>query len=799
MIDLRVLAKHGVTPEKLKALFTSEKPSEKVEACIKRVSERSQDGLSNSFRNYKVFYAIDQAWDTPFLQTTATLVRVLADSDQTKEHTIKAIKDWGLTHLMTDEVDPKTNKPTGRKRLNSPVFTGVLVPLVRAYVTIRAATITNDRMLNPLFKYEPLKSTPTNRARCELVTDRIQTMSVQYGYADTMRQAILKQLIYGTQLQFIQEEWHSEEQLNDSGDAYTVKEGLRYHLPHPTRAYVDGSYPLSSLNTDCGCEFAGYWRVRRFGDVRRNGKLWNTDKIAFSNSNLRRDQASFFNTVYGSCVLNYPQDLAAWSGLDRESNQQTRFYSSTFDDAAVTMTEHFEKLIPKEDGLGDYPYPVWFRFVLASEGTILYAAPLPDKPAMAWQYDPDESRSMNASLALETLPFQDEVSNLLTQTLISVRQNLTNITFVDDHVVEDDWLRLIENPGEAHYRKLNLVRINSRRLQAGQNDIRNAFGSVRFPQLDVTATINAINVVLNILERVLVMSAQEAAAAASHELREVEAQQIARSTSTRLAYTSSMSDRAIDAWKQQLYAYMMAYGDEDVLLQFPADLVAGEEQLATLGFKIKDKSADRSGKHLVEGKKTALQLEYFASTRDGNQRTNNIAMANAMVQMLASVLSNAMMQEAIGADQAISLMNKILEQMGVPRDFILRSKLPEGAAPGQQQEQVKEQLLAMAEQFKQFTMQNSQAVLQKVDETVKTIGATIQQLAQRTQQGEQAIGQLTQQNQENQLAIAKITEILQNSPQLHDSTPIIAGAGPGNPEGPGMAGPAGMPSPPPLA
>lgn len=764
MVSLTQLAKHGITEEKLKELFTSvEYPlsgsvtpgKEKITKLAQRVRTRTQDGILNNFKMYKPYFAIDRAWDVPFRQISPTLMGALADGNFDQETLLSCAKDWGLTHMLQEKIDPKTGKETGEKYLSLPTFFSVFVPLVRAYVTIRAARLTQDRDLYPHFKFEPLKSDPINRARCEIITDRIEAMVTQMGLRDIGKQAILRMLIYGVQMMFIQEEWFKEEQLNEEGETYVSKEGLRYHLPHPTRTYYDRAQPLSSINTDTGMEYLGYWRVRRFRDVRLNMKLWNQDRIAYNSVDLRRDNAIFFNTVYSTCTLQFPQSLSKFEDLDRESDMQHKFYTSDFDDSALVLNEHFEKIIPEDDGIGTYKYPVWFRFVTGGDGTILYAAPLPDTPAVYLGYDPEESRSMQSSLALEVLPFQDQISNLLTQALLSVRQNLSNLTFVDQDIVDEKSLKTIENAGEAMFRKLNFLRFSGRKTRAAQQDVRYAFGSVRFPQLDVPQILGAINAVLAVLERVLVMSAQEIAGQATHEQSKEEIVNVKASTSTRLGYTGMGVDRGWEAWKRQLYSFLMAFGSPDVYAHLSHDPEYTPELLGVLGFTVVNKAKRLDSKHLVSGKKAMLQVEYFASTRDGAQRVNDTALAQAMLQMLGNALQNPMVAQAIGPEQSILLLNKVLEEMGLPEDFKLQA-IPPQAPSDEQQKWLQAQLMELSKQVKEFVTKGQA-------ETIKKFSDSTKQLIEQVR----AVGS---DNKDNKLAIAKIIDFLHSQPKIENDS-----------------------------
>jgi hypothetical protein len=506
MVDLKVLAKHGLTDETLRNWLAGDpkanlsttyqykivpefgiqpkarigtNPQEMVDVAeaqkeqddfnrrvgmCNRIRSRVQEGMSRNLVDFKHYYVLDKAWDAPFYQITPTLVSTFVDSNPNNEQVYKAAETWGLTSLITEKPDPKS-PGKNIKSFNIPTFFNILVPLVKSYVTIRWSKIMNDRRLTPFFKFEPAKYTTENALKCDVITDRIQMMSNQYGYFDVMKQAVFKMLHYGQVFMYPREEWHSEQQFrfatkedveanlkkpdpNNAQNAdgipvvegeeiaVTTREGIRYQLPHPTRCYYDIAHGPSTLNYDSGAEYSGYWQIVRYRDV-VNGNFWNKDRIALGSMDIVGQNPLFFQTVYSACQLKTPCERnpeppkpdgamgAATMGvgtgpLDREKQIGALYYGTEYMDQGVLITNHYEKLVPKDNGLGTYPFPVWFRFVLAGDGcTILYAAPLPYNPTLYAGYDADESRLKNASMSLEVLPFQDHFGNMLTQTILN--------------------------------------------------------------------------------------------------------------------------------------------------------------------------------------------------------------------------------------------------------------------------------------------------------------------------------------------------------------------------------------------
>ena len=744
MIDLDILKDRGYSQEKMRSVFSAEEKPEQIEKLIGRMRNRIQEGVSRSLRDHKLYYALDLAWNAPLRQISPTLLHSLVSKKGDDKSVAEALDSWGVSHLIEDHVSAKGETT---QALNLPRFYQIFVPLVKAYVTIRWARIFNDRNLVPLFKYEPHKSTQQNRVKGEIVTDRVQIISQQYDYSSVLSQSIFQMLHYGYCLQFPKESWHSEKQTvrdedGEEKEVYT-KEGIRYHTPHPARTFWDIAHRPSSFNSDTGCKFSGYWAIQRYGDVANNKMYYNTDKVAAGSIDWLTSNANFglyVNSGYSGTVKFLQKESGALL-LDREKDVQ--YYTSDHDDYSVLVTEYFEKLNPKKMGLFDYDHDVWFRFCVAQDDTVIYAEPLPYCPVVYYGYDSNELQTVNPSLSLEILPFQDHVGNLLTQYLLSIKQNLTNMTFVDEDQVGGDTVEEINDAGQNMYSTLNFVGYSSRKARVGQHDPEKAFTSFKFPQQSTTEIINGVRSILDILERVLVLSAQEVGAAASHEQTAEEVRSIASYTSNRLQFTSSSVDRAVYAWKTQIYNGLMAYGEPEFYAQLQTPFT--RERLERLGFTVEDADEGITSKPVVAVKdKTAISLESFSSVRDGMDRINNPASANVMAQLFGAAMSNPLVAQVIGPEQAVGLLNQIFELSGVPRDFRLKmaksveelqaAQEQQGEGGGQNVAAVQEQLMGQLQEAAQVIQQqvaeqlaqNSEAVRQQV---LTDVSGVTQQLA----------------------------------------------------------------------
>lgn len=499
------------------------------------------------------------------------------------------------------------------------------------------------------------------------------------------------------------------------GDVITAteREGLRYHLPHITRFFYDMAHGPYTINYDYGCEFYGYWRIERYRTI-QNSNFWNKDKIALG-TDLISSNPLFFQTVYGGCTMTIPvavvpekmpdgpaayAEFGGGSGkLDRERQLATLYYGNEHGDQGTLVTEYFEKLVPSQWGLGDYDYPVWFRFTVAGDGcTVLYAEPIPFPPAIYYGYDADESRSQNASMSLEILPFQDQFSNTLTQILLTARQNLANLVFVDESQVEAGIIDTLKNVGERMFRKLNIFKYDSRKSQKFMGRISEAVQSFKFPQGNTAELTNVLKTILDVLERILVMSSNEVGQAASHEQTREEIRNIQASTSSRLVFTKTPVDIAAEAWKRQLYLGLMNYGDEHMYVHIPSDMLLTREVLEAMGFTYMEQGNTQvlggrrsHTRYRVPKKIVAINLWEFASMKDQEDRINNDKIALALARLFEEVLGNPITAQAIGPDQAIEFANQIAHFAGLPADFRMRNT-QQGSNPQQQQAEAQGQL-----------------------------------------------------------------------------------------------------------
>ena len=761
MIDLQEIRKAGGTPEKLRAKFElpKESRSKGINHFVDLNISRIQEGVERNLSLSRTYYAVDQAFDAPQRQASQTLLEGIAEKNFSNEQLKNMIDGWGMKHLLSDAYDSDGNLMKGTdgmpiKGVSAPIFYKVLVPLVAAYVKIRWAKLFNERNLFPLYKYQPAQLTRTNRLRSEIITNRIQRMTQEMGYAATERQSILSMLLYSFCINFPQEPYYQEQQAREVDDGkggkvtknFIVKEGVRFVTPHPSRVYYDMAHPLTTINTDTGVEYAGYWNIMRYGEIASQDKVfWNLDSIGINPSKSKfanQNKTQLAYEMMYPCVAKFPWDSNG--GMSSNSREGEAFrYSRSEWDKAVHVSTHFVKVIPKDWDLFDYSNPVWMRVVIAAESTVIFAEPIPYNPLVAYLYDHDGGRAQTSSLGLELIPFQDQMGNMFSQYILSVKKNLGRVVFYDRSQVGEGLVNQLRAGAHQAVTDHKYVPFDPSKRGYAQNSGSAPFHTAETGQVDTAEIAGSIVTMLNLMERMLGFSAQELGSSAPHEQSATEVSLSAQSSGVRTDFTSSFIDEAFHRKKELLYHAMLTYSSDRIFAEVSRGAGATADNIKELGFEVEDPEGDIETNMGVTGPKTALFIDSFSSNREGRNRVTDTKIAAMMIQNFQVIFSQPELVQAIGIDQVIQLLNYVLQFSGVPKDFRLEID-PEA---GQQQAggEIQQQIVQIAQAVQaqeQSAQQVSQGIMGEVEKMATQLGESIRKLSKDGENRDQAIGEL---------------------------------------------------------
>lgn len=684
MISEKVIKKYGLDTASLKKKFSAKEAESDVKDLVGLIRDRIQEGRTRNIAEGKMWAAVDIAYDTPFAQTTPTLVRNIMQTCNTEKEMLGALQSWGISESALFTCD----KGGGDKKysFNEPLFNHVFIPLVRAYVTIRVAKIFNDRNMTPLFEYAPRENTSENRILCQILTEVVESISTNMGYSAVLRDFIFKALMYSVSIKFPVEPWYEAGYEGDDGEQQVSSEGIRYVIPHITRVFYDLNFPLSTLNTDTGCAYAGFWTILRWGDVAKDKRYWNRGNVPHGTNWFGSSPFAtiYFKEVY-PCALEFPQ-VRATRSTDREG-MIARYGRNDFD-SAMFVTNIYMKINPSDWGLSDYDNEIWMHFMVASDDIIMYAEVFPYNPLNYIGYDSDPSRGKNASLALEIIPFQDVVGNCFSNMLLTVKRNLANMIFYDEDVVDKTQLESFNRTPNDMYKGLNMVPFSGTKMIRMNKTPGQIFSEVKFAYVDPSQSLQAANSAIAMLERVLVVSPQEIGSSASHQQSKKEVEIANANTTNRVAYTASFVDEGIEGWKRQLIEAVRHYmGGNEVIASIPTDIPNLESELEKLGFEFVDGPPQAGDKTAVV--KGQLKIESFlqlVARRSDADRENDTQTAQAMWTAISAMANNQALVQIIDPTSLLQLIETAAKYMGADDDFVV--KLNQNGAMAQQLQQV---------------------------------------------------------------------------------------------------------------
>jgi hypothetical protein len=749
MIDFDVLKKFGSTNDRLREIFTAQaysietqvdeaarlKKHEDVafrEAMETELRSRISEHIMFGVRNYQLYAAVDMAWDsTPINKSTIPLILYAQGKID--------ITQCGSSLANLPNSDRYVKKDTNGivKEINMPVFLEVEFNLCRSMVTRRLAAQSNKyRNLWPYYKYESRSTGPVGKLRADATSQRMDIMTDQFGYRSHDVQLYRDMLLYAHGVDFVRSSWEVDkhyyrkpvapdlEKTDGTFDVDTIitREGVGWINPHPTRIFWDNNYPLSSINTDSGCEYIGYWDVCRYRDIKLNPLYYNREAISYAPVmwTIWSQYAQYFTQYYTSLTPPPSEQQVTpdpAGANDRSSN--IGVYSGEQLDSAVFRTEYFAKKIPKDIGCGEYPFPVWMRFVVASDHTVIYAEILPSTPAAYCGYNESDNRQVNISFAHEIMPYQDQMSNLLSEMLLLAQQDLVAIYQMNTDMLTPEQCKFVEQKlkGQDWSGKPLVVQYSDSQSQQLGIKAREAIAVTRAPSgQTMTNLFQAMAQLLAMADKLAVMSPAEQGQPAPREISATEVNEISTSTSSVYTFISDSIDEFHAAKKRILFDSVVACQQGKVKL--PVVNRYSEKTVKAAGFEIvKEEDEDDSAKPIkrrtILGTRKNLIHDYIFTTRDGAERPVNVQAANTLVQTLAQILPIPTILQAMGKEKLYELLNEVFRLIGA--GFDLKLELAEGEDDSLGVDQV-QQLTQELQQVEQLTGQLAQTVQQNTAE-----------------------------------------------------------------------------------
>lgn len=676
MIDFQAAKELGLTNQRLREYFQSKQGDEcydKKERLLDVASSRINERIDASWEDYHIYSAIDLAWDSSPVNKYTIPLMLYAQGRVSVD-------------IATDlEKRPETSKYVQRtehgKQINLPKFFETNVNLLRSVITRRlAAQSAKYNSLYPFFKFHPRVQTQKGRFLAEALSERVDIIADQYGYRHTQMQEMRNMLLYGHQFSFPSCSWEKDCYIYKSPQtglrtSRIYREGINWILPHPTRTFYDTSHAASSLNTDSGCEYVGYWDVMRWGDIKNNPDFWNTDDVGFNGYQL--DWFSNNKLYWNQYMDVVKMPTVNVNSLTETNDRLVRIgdYAASQDDASVVVTEYFVKVKPNQWGISDYSEPVWLRLKIAGDRTVIYAEIMPSSPCAVFSYNEHDNRLVNLSLGHEILPYQDQLTNLFTQLLETIKKDMFTVGVLNEDAfprteegqkVKESFRKLLE--GKDYDGTTHVLMGSFEELAESGVNVNNVFTFVRTsPNHTIDNIFKAINRLLDMADRLMALSPQELGQVSPRETTATEVAAIATTTESVYGLISDCIDEARAAKKRIVYESLVSKGSDTVDVAVKA--AYPEEMIQSMGFDVvvQDEASglpQQESKLHIRGAVEALIHDYSFSSRDGAERVNNPQTAMTLIQLFQNIVTQPMILQSLGKEKLFEIINTIFRLAG---------------------------------------------------------------------------------------------------------------------------------------
>lgn len=715
-----------------------------------RIRSRVINGIATGINNTKPLQAVDLAWDSPPIQKETIPLLLWAQG----KVDLGNVAEW-----LTKELDPATakkfvKKENGRPIVNIPRICDISINLVRSYVTRRHAAISAlwDNLW-PLLKYDPRGTDEVAMLRADALTQRVDIMADEYNYRHFLSQCDRDKLLYCNSLIFPRAAWDKKigwrrvksnvpgaKGEADSYESYVTAEGVDCVNPHPSRWFWDLGAPLANVNTDNGPMYLGYWDIVPYGTIRTRD-YYNIDRVVASEAwiQLVQMQSWYFQQYFNKCILSFPATgISPDPALMNDRTGNIGLYTAEMADKGVLLTQYFEKINPKVEGIGDYDADVWIRIAAAGDGTVVAAEFLPSIPACYGAINANDNRVANASLATEMLPYQDMASNIVTAMIEQVRRSFTQLWVLNKDLLGKELCEKIESQAKNQEWWLDpqvlMVSYSQMMELLGPGGGMNLDAAVKVVTVQlnnaVTDALKALGQLLALADRLVNSSPNELGQPNPREVAAREVQEISTSVQSIYSFYNTGPREQRAAFKRLLYESLVACGSDTFTV--PVLRRYQKKTIEKAGFKIVDEDAAAKSETTLMPEMTRimgsvgdLNFSYYFDSRDGAERAMNTQGAQVLQQLLGPLMQDQELRQAIGKSRLFSMVNIIGRMAGAPDEFQIElndgesDQMPVGAS-------------------------GSAAVPPQVQQAIQQLMQAMQQLAMKDQQIEQALAMVMQ-------------------------------------------------------
>ena len=648
-----------------------------------RIESRLREGWGFTRKNHRLYFAADLAWDDKIAPERIPLMlyaqgKLDLTTDSTTRELVELERKTGRQFIERDPNDSHKIKALNVARLYE-----VGINLVRPYVMRRqAAQVNKYRTLFPWLKYEPRDTTQVGKLKAAALSQRVDILAEQYGWRSNMSQVLRDMLLYTHSISFRNCSWEKIESLRlaENGGDYDVetvieREGFGLVNPHPSRVFWDRAFPLSSINTDTGISYIGWWDVVRASTVMDRTDFFNRSEIGYgeSISDFWNGLDQYRQYYYGADVIKFPDCSDRRVFANNDAKENVGRYTTNMRDDAVVLTHYYEKIIPREVGIGTYAYPVWLHCIVANEKTVVFAEFEATSPAAVCAFNENDGKVQSMSMAHEIMPYQDQVQQMLDQMVYLMKlQSLVIIALNEDVCgpeVKNDLKKWIE--GSAYLQKPLVTPFSFKNAKeilgsGGQARIDFLETTVVQLQMQINVLLSGITNITALLEKNLMLSPQEIGQFVTKEAVATEVNEVAKTTTALQDFTSEGPDNYRACLKRMAYESLVAHSSTEITLpiveQFP------DEVIEQAGFQPK-KDTGVPGRvnpatHNIIGDPKAMVYSYAYDNRDGSQRPINPELAKVLSQLMAQFLGSEKLLTLMDNDDIRDSLTEVFRMSG---------------------------------------------------------------------------------------------------------------------------------------
>ena len=696
MIHRKVLEHYGCTSARLRQIFTatSGKDQEIRKRFEDRIMSRITSGVQSCAKNSKIWQAVDMAMDSTPIQKETIPLLLWAQGKIDNQTLCQQIKACGATSGCVEEVEVKdaAGRVTGRElKIDMPRLYEASINLIRSYVTRRLASQT-ARFSNlwPYFKYEPRGVDLVAKLRADALSERVDVMANQYNYRHFFPQTFRQHFMYSRSVVFPRCAfdrvigWRAKDITQPVGkleiESYTEREGLDLVAPHINRVAWDRSAPLANINTDTGPSYIFYWDLTPYRTI-CDGDYYNKNEVAIGEelSDTFTKYGSFFNYYFDPCVLTLPE-MKVDPSAKNDRTRNMGVYGIEEKDKGCLIVQYYEKINPKQECICDFPLDVWVRLGVAGDRTVVSAEFLTSLPAAYGGLNENDDREVNPSMATELMAFQDQLTNIFSQMLMNIRAGMLQIWAIDQDALDEDMKEHIKRTlgAKDYYSEPQAFFYSGEKLRSigiqNPADAPRAFLTIIQAQVQtsIEVSMKAIGQLLELADKLLMMSPNETAQPNPREVAAREITEISSSTDAIKTFVSDGIDEQRAAIKRLIYESLVCESTDPV--KVPVTDRYTIETIREAGFEAKGEW--RPGEIIplktpIIGQPHALMYDYFYDSRDGGDRPLNSQGATIMGTLLGQFMQVKPIAEAFGKKRLFQWANEIARMSGAPVDLKL--------------------------------------------------------------------------------------------------------------------------------